>query len=1353
MKLAPLMMKMNKLQLYILVVFSMFCFQNLFAQSPYVFHHLNTNDGLSNTNVKAILRDKEGFLWVGTESGLNRYDGYGFKVYTMRSKKPNDLVSNNILGLQEDGLGNIWVQLENTFMLYSRDKDYFISDVIPYLKKINIPTDQNFVIHVDKKQNLWVLNNNKFFFYNVKKRTTSVYNLKEPIKDLGIITIADNGESLFYMERSGKCWKLDSNSGNLTKVFLPDYLKPNMANSTSEIYFDNTNGFWIYSGNKDQVFYRKNVEEGWETIVLKSKINTENFSITSIVENATGQVCISTDHKGLFVYDKTQKTVTNITHNPSEDNSISSNSISLLYLDDDETIWIGHNKKGLSFFNESFRNFRNFKHPEYSEISMIMEDHLENIWLGTDGKGMFLKEKQSQKTLKLPISNTSIISIIEDRKNRIWFGTYQKGLFCYDNGKIHQYTKENSKLSNNNIWSLKEDRYGNIWIGTLGSKIQVLPSDSIDFDSLLSPFEEDIYVLDMFYDGGDKMYFGTTNGLLMIDITNNKKQWFYGNRKKTQQFKQNQISNVYKDKRDIIWIGNSDGLIIWDQKKDTIYYFNKSNGLCDNSIKGIIEDDLNNMWITTSNGLSILTVKRDLKDKLLISSKNFSVKDGLFDNYFNSHSIGKLRNGNILIGNIGGYTILNPHKMVEKNRPIAKITFTGLVVGNQNIEVDSLYNGHKLLEHPMELTSKLVFRYDDKLITLRFTTTDLLNADKVKYLYRIEGFDTGWIPIQENKIVLSSLSPGDYKLLIKASNSDGVWDNNPTVLEIEVKPPFYLSVWAYIFYLMVLFGIVFYLIRRSRNHNLMKLEEQRIKINHEKEWHINEMKLKFFTNISHDLRTPLTLIITPLQVMLNDTLDENMRKKLSVIYKNSNQLESLINSLLDFRKLDVGIDTLNLTSGDFINFSKDIIASFTIYAEERTIDLSLDSELESLSMRFDKDKIQKTLTNLLSNAFKYTPDGGFITVYIKRQYQLVYISVCDSGVGINDVEKTHVFERFYQAPEQDNRTGSGIGLHIANEYVNLHGGAFTVTDNVPQGSVFTFNLPILPIKENENPSLILEYQGDYFEDNLEDNCQEITNSNAKPVLLFVDDNTDFCDFMVDNLEDKYAVITANNGQEAIEQLNHYEVSIIVSDVMMPVMDGIELCKEIKNNIYWSHIPIILLTARTAEEHQIEGLEFGADDYITKPFNMSLLRLKIDKFREWARKNHTLFSQKLEVNPSEITITSLDEKFIEKAIKIVETNINDAEFSVENLGAVLGLSRGHLYKKLMVITGKGPAEFIRTIRLKRGRQLLEESQMQISQIAYEVGFNSPKRFSKYFRDEFGLSPSEYLRVYKSNSYND
>jgi signal transduction histidine kinase/DNA-binding response OmpR family regulator len=679
--------------------------------------------------------------------------------------------------------------------------------------------------------------------------------------------------------------------------------------------------------------------------------------------------------------------------------------------------------------------------------------------------------------------------------------------------------------------------------------------------------------------------------------------------------------------------------------------------------------------------------------------------------------------------------------MYEKIQPLAKVIFTGLSVGNNIIRIDSLYNGHKLLEHPMEQTASLTFNYNDKLLAFQFTTCDLLNADKVKYVYKVEGFNDQWLPAQGNKIEFTSLAPGNYRFFIKACNSDGVWNEEATMLDITVKPPFYLSVWALILYSLLFISLIIFIIYRTRKNHNTKLERQKIQLQHEQEANLIEMKLRFFTNISHDLRTPLTLITTPLQTILTGVLEDGLRKKLNTINKNAEQLLQLINSLLDFRKLDVGAETLHLQTGDFVSFINEACKPFHVYAIDRRINFSFSHEMESISIQFDPDKVNKILSNLLSNAFKYTPDAGSIEVHIYQSDKYVCVGVSDSGQGINETEKKLIFERFYQASQNQNKTGSGIGLHIVREYVLMHKGIISVEDNMPQGSIFTFKLPVLEIRNIEELNAEKETGDELFE------IEENQNVPVNPVLLFVDDNTDFCDFMADSLSDEYTVIVANNGQEAIDLLDRNDINVVVSDVMMPVMSGTELCNRIKTNIHWSHIPVILLTARAAEEYKIEGLEMGADDYITKPFNFNLLKLRIRKFLEWTEKCHLSFSQKMDVTPNEITITPLDEKLIEKAIKVVEEHIGESEFSVEELGASVGLSRSHLYKKLMFITGKGPAEFIRTIRLKRGRQLLEKSQLQIAEIAYEVGFNSPKRFTINFKHEFGVSPSEYLRGLK------
>jgi len=1307
----------------------------LTGQPSYIFHHLTTKDGLSNGNISAILKDSRGFLWIATQSGLNRYDGYGFKTYTSKPGIPNTMVSNNTWGLQEDGLGNIWIS-SNSYMVYNRDMDNFITDVPNFLKRIGIHVDRNYKIYVDKLKDFWVLSGQQAFFYDTHKKALKVFNIEVRLDEVITAELSDNGESLFAILKPGLLWQINKRSGRQNLIELPDNLN---ANLYSKLFLDYNGGLWLWSAKTDIICYRKDQSADWKQLRLKPDAKLQSYRVINFLDDENGHVWIGTDHNGIFIYNLSSGEITNLVEDQKISSSIASNNVASMYMDNNGIIWVGHSKKGLSYYHYSFHNIVNIEHPLCRDVSVILEDRQGRIWLGTDGNGLFLDEKKGDRDIQqLPIGNSPIVSLLEDRKGRVWIGTYSDGLYCYVNGKFSRFTTENSNLASNDIWSLKEDRYGNLWIGSLAGAVQCLRNGKEDLHALETLCEGVQHPLDMFYDNGDKLYVATVYGLYVIDIKTNNCVGYFGNKRATQSFNQNLITSVYKDKRDNIWLGHIQGLSLWDSKKDTIYYIDKANGLRDDVVHGIVEDDHQNLWVPTSNGLSVLFVETDSHGNLKVNCRNFTDKDGLSDNYFNNHAICKLRNGDILIGGTEGYSIINPNKMMEKNQPQAKVTFTGLSVENNSIEVGMPLKGRKMLEHPMELTHSLTFHHNDKLISIQFTTGDLLYADKVKYAYKLDGFHDQWQITPDNKIVFSSLAPGNYKLYVKACNSDDVWSDQVSILAITVKPPFYLSWWAITLYVLLLIGLVIFLVHRTRRKHNLKLEQQRILFERKQQDELNEMKLRFFTNISHDLRTPLTLILTPLQTILNGAIEDGLRKKLELINKSAGQLLNMISALLDFRKLDEGAETLRLKPGDLARFVGETSSQFHTYAVERRINLIFDNEIEDKAMQFDPDKIRKIILNLLSNAFKYTPEGGTIKIHIYRNGDNVNIAVSDSGQGIREADKPHVFERFYQAQQKQENTGSGIGLHIVNEYVRMHGGNITVEDNQPRGCVFIVSLPFRDADIPEE----LPVDTTEIEELIEQENEQILPS--KPVLLFVDDNRELCSFMADSLADEYTVLLAYNGREALEQLQNNDINVVVSDVMMPELNGTELCKRIKTNIQWSHIPVILLTARTAEEYQLEGLELGADDYLTKPFNFNLLKLRVRKFLEWTEKCHRSFSQKLDVSPGEITITPLDEQLIGKAIKVVEDHISEPEFSVEELGAAVGLSRSHLYKKLMNITGKGPAEFIRTIRLKRGRQLLEKSQLQIAEIAYAVGFNSPKRFTINFKAEFGVSPSDYLR---------
>lgn len=555
---------------------------------------------------------------------------------------------------------------------------------------------------------------------------------------------------------------------------------------------------------------------------------------------------------------------------------------------------------------------------------------------------------------------------------------------------------------------------------------------------------------------------------------------------------------------------------------------------------------------------------------------------------------------------------------------------------------------------------------------------------------------SSWFPMEGMTIVLRSLPPGDYDLLTRTQSS-----RESLLTTIHIDPPLWLTWWAFLLYLLILLLTVFFLVRYFKSKQAYKARVKEIKLQQEQQEQMNEMKLRFFTNISHDLRTPLSLIITPVENLL-----------------------SLVNQILDFRRLESGKEKLRLSYGDITALVRDVCKSFQLKAEKEQMHFSFEPANEHIETMFDRDKTQKIMMNLLSNAFKFTPSGGRIIVRMVTEQNEVVISVADTGVGLSDKDKERVFEQFYQSDATPTASmGSGIGLHIVREYVQLQGGDITVSDNPEgKGSLFRFTIPL---RKDEHA---ISGNGDL----------------SLPLLLFADDNTDMLAYLSKGLSDEYRVVTATNGRETLQLLEKEDVDIIVSDVMMPEMDGLELCRRVKTNIETSHIPVILLTAKALDSDELQGLEAGADDYVTKPFSMDILKQRIHKLIERGRDHHKRFVKEIDIEPSEITITSLDEQFIAKAISIVEEHISEPEFGVEELSAEMGVHRAQLYKKLEHLTGKSPQQFIRILRLKRGRQLLEQSGLYVSEVAYRVGFNSPRIFSKYFKEEFGVTPKKFIK---------
>ena len=920
-----------------------------------------------------------------------------------------------------------------------------------------------------------------------------------------------------------------------------------------------------------------------------------------------------------------------------------------------------------------------------------------------------------------------------------------------DGSRVRSYKEGvGNTLASNNVWALVEDDKGRIWIASLGGGLQCLEPVSGTFETYTSSNSAllENNVTSLCWVDNNTLFFGTANqGVGMMDMRTREIKKIQGQSGNVK-LSNDAVNHVYKDSRGLVWIATREGLNVYDTRRHVFLDLSSVAEAKGNFIAAITEDQERNMWVSTSRKVIRVTVASDGKGSYLFDSRAYNSEDGLQNCDFNQRSIKTLHNGIIAIGGLYGVNVFAPDH-IRYNKMLPNVMFTGLSLFDEAVKVGQSYGGRVLIEKELNDVENVEFDYKQNIFSVSFASDNYNLPEKTQYMYKLEGFNNDWLtlPLGVHNVTFTNLAPGKYVLRVKAINSDGYVGIKEATLGIVVNPPFWMSWWAYLLYAVGLVIVLFLARYRMLKREREKFHLQQIENEVAKNEEINNMKFRFFTNVSHELRTPLTLIISPLEGMLKETTDELQSTRLQLMYRNAQRLLHLVNQLLDFRKGEMSTHQLSLSEGDIISYVHSVCNSFLLMADKKHIQFSFFSGIDTFSMAFDADKVGKIVMNLLSNAFKFTPEGGRVTVMIEHVAgtpDILEIKIADTGIGISDVDKEHIFERFYQAGHKgvEETTGNGIGLSLVRDFVTLHEGEVKVFDNIGMGSVFVIQFPVKHVETQvQLPEETGMPAGDEEDKEMKEEAREEMERKNFPLLLIVDDNEDFRIFMRYSLELQYRVKLAVNGKEAWEMMQEELPDLVISDVMMPQMDGNELCRLIKQDKRTAHIPVILLTARQNTEAKLEGLQTGADDYVTKPFNMTILVLRIRKLIELSR-YHRVTQGMIDPAPSEIVITSLDEKLIEKAIKYVEDNMSRTELSVEELSRELGMSRVHLYKKLLQITGKTPIEFIRVIRLKRAAQLLRESQLHVSEVAFEVGFNNPKYFSRYFKDEFGVLPSVY-----------
>ncbi len=1356
-------------------------------QDQFRFARLDINRGLSHNYTSCFLKDSRGFIWIGTGSGLNRFDGYSVKIFKSDLRDTTTISNNNINTLFEDPNGRIWVSSTtgtSDVNIFDPVTELFTHKNSAYLRQYGIADGRITDIVKDSQHNFWFIHYEKGLYrYSSRTKTSEQVSYTSPdslnSENRVVFVTEDTSGTIWIIQENGILKKI--NPATLKVEYSNSFLKSlyRSKESSFKMVADADGDLWIFLSNSNHGVFvfntRSNafqhVHEGASALKLNNNI------VRGIAQDNQGFIWIATDHGGLNVVDKKKQTIRYQLHNPSDDKSLAQNSINALYKDRDGILWVGTFKEGVCYYHESLVRFPLYRHEPsnpfslpYSDINRFVEDEKGNLWLGTNGGGLiyFNRSNNTYKQFRHDAKNTKslssdvIVGMIYSRDKKLWIGTYFGGLNQFDGNEFKHYRHNPSdpqSLGDESVWEILEDINGDFWIGTLRSGLDVFDPKRATFRHYRNGDVNSIhtnYVAALMEDSKGNIWVGTGFGVDVYERETGRFIHYINDPKDPQSLSNNSVLFILEDSRHLVWVATQEGLNQYDPATKKFTALREEDGLSHNTILTIAEDHEGMLWLGTSNGISNLIIsKKETGGGYSFSFKNYDESDGLQGKQFNDNAVAKTSKGEIIFGGGNGFTIFKPSE-IKTNTIKPRVVLSDFYLFNKSLKTGEKVDDRVLLPRSIYSSEAIELRHNQNIFSIEFAALNFIHPEKAQYKYKLENFNTDWLTTDgtSRRATYTNLDPGEYVFKVKAANSDGLWNEEEVSLKITILPPFWKTSTAFVLYFFFVLGVLYVIRRLIQQRERTKFAIERERQEAQRMHDMDLMKIRFFTNISHEFRTPLSLVLTPLEKIIKNTPNPDQKNQLQLISRNAKRLLNLVNQLLDFRKLEVQEIKFSPSEGDIILFIKETVLSFSDISEKKSIEFTFHTSVDSLETVFDQDKLEKILFNLLSNAFKFTPERGKVSVTVDvvekagDVTQWIQIKVTDSGIGIAKEKQEKIFERFFQAdlPNSVINQGTGIGLSIAKEFVRAHGGFIDVDSELNQGSTFTVLLPAREIVSGTTP---IE-QGDTAISNSSLSSPAVephagwepADQSKKPVLLLVEDNEDFRFYLKDNMKQSYQVMEAHNGAEGLKMAQEYVPDLIVSDVMMPVMDGIEMCKKIRSDHHLSHIPIILLTARMAEEQKMEGFESGADDYITKPFNVEILQSRIKNLLQRRELFQKDFRKQIEVKASDIQITSMDEKLIQKAIRAVEEHIADPDFSVEDLSRELGMSRVYLYKKLVALTGKAPLDFIRTIRLQQAAQLLEKSQLNISEIAYKVGFNNPKYFAKCFKEEYDMLPSAY-----------
>ncbi|SER82369.1 hybrid sensor histidine kinase/response regulator transcription factor [Pedobacter rhizosphaerae] len=1324
------------------------------ARAQLSFTNLTVENGLSQNSVVAIAQDSTGLMWFGTRQGLNRYDGYRFKIYKSDLKKPQYILGNEITALVTAADGKLWVGTTAGLSLYDEKTDQFLS--VPHLSSTNVE-----VIYQDHTKDIWVgtlngLNlltdktNNQFQLFRFSQKANDPVNsIYAILKDKRSNVWVGTGNGLFVINRKNGAYQYKK--VNLPATMPSSYITALNEDRHGHIWIGTANGLCKYDPitTNLKIFQHDNKNPG-------SLIHND---IRELMNDGKGQLWIGTQD-GLSVLNLDWETFSNYQHDPEIGNTISHNSIHHIFKDRNRNIWIGTYFGGVNMVYPVATKFKVYRNSRFvpsisgNVLSSIIEDAQHNLWIGTEGGGLnyYNRKNNSFKAYKTNSNDSSTISsnlikiMVKEGLNsdKLIIGTHRGGLNIFDpaTGKfqrIKNVKDSTGAVGSAEILALEVDRRGTIWIGSLNG-LSILQKKNGYYPNHTTKSILNRYILKkniqkIFEDSRGDLWIATSAGLYRYNPNNKRLTQFRKNEANKTKLQSDYINCIVENRSGELLIGTYfGGLSIYNPKTNRFKTYQEGDGLINNNVLGIVEDKSQNLWISTANGLSELNPASG-------RFRNYTKSDGLAGNEFNARSYFIDSRGEIFLGGINGLTAFYP-KDIELNPYHSPLVFTDLKLFNQTVEVNG---DDDLLTSTVNHAQKLVFQHDQNHFTIEFALLNFVKPDKNKYAYLLSGYDRDWNYSSTPSATYTNIPAGKYKFLVKGINNDGIPGKTIAAAEIRIRPALWASWWAYTLYILLFSGILFLFVRYLFVKALLRRNED-----------VQQMKLRFFTNVSHEIRTPLTLILGPLENLLKSSKNlPEINQQVIPIKQNADRLMRLVTELMDFRKLETGNLKLHPVKQDMVYFLQEIFQSFSQLAESRNITYSFKFETQPVEIWFDKIQMEKVFFNLLSNAFKFTKNEGTITILLREEMSEIHIEVRDNGIGIPENEKDKLFSEFFQVNSPGIvHIGSGIGLALSKSIVVAHGGELLMKSRPESEQEAGDTSFTVSLKRGEHelvkvdPNDPIADENELYATTLATPSHEYqttprSNPIAKETVLLVEDNQEIRQLLRNTLSIHYQVLESENGQIGWEVATAQLPDLIICDVMMPIMNGLDLCKQLKTDERTAHIPVILLTARATHPQQVDGLETGADSYITKPFSLELLLLNVKNLLQSRAIMRKKFSEQVNLQPQDITINTVDHKFMIKTVQCIEERITDQDFGVLELAKDVGMSQPVLYKKIRAITDLSVNDFIKSIRLKKAAMLLEGRIHNVSEVAYLVGFNDPKYFSREFKKQYGYTPKVYL----------